>query len=130
MENIQGQFTILSAGLIAKQNDMDAHVTKLANSISEIQAKLNSMPSNTAANSKALNAISLWSGTIGCRCNECKNMDELLDSDMPTMECLCKSISTVMKGMKGQKKGTLYEQVVIRTNMAGQPAMTSKPSLL
>ncbi|KAF7826450.1 uncharacterized protein G2W53_017614 [Senna tora] len=58
MENIQAQFTTLSASLIAKQNDMNAHVTKLANSISKIQANLNSMPSNTVVNSKALNAIS------------------------------------------------------------------------
>ncbi|KAF7808438.1 uncharacterized protein G2W53_035181 [Senna tora] len=55
--DFQGQLTAFNATLETKHGNLNAYIAKLANRVYEMQAKLNSMPSNTTVNPKALNVI-------------------------------------------------------------------------
>ncbi|KAF7827092.1 Transposon Ty3-G Gag-Pol polyprotein [Senna tora] len=59
---MEGLLASFNANLETKHDKMNPYITKLANNIDEMQAKLNSMPSTIVANPRALNTINLRSG--------------------------------------------------------------------
>ncbi|KAF7821294.1 Transposon Ty3-G Gag-Pol polyprotein [Senna tora] len=62
MGSFKGQLIAFTANLETKHDNLNAYITKLTNSIGEMQVKLNNISSNIAVNPKALNTISLRCG--------------------------------------------------------------------